>query len=81
MKPEQTLHLSAGLDNLPEVIAFMETIAQEQALAQTVCLKMQLAAEEVIAALTPGATVEIAFAEKADRITLSLICHPRGMDL
>jgi anti-sigma regulatory factor (Ser/Thr protein kinase) len=81
MKSGQYLHLSAGLDILPEVIAFMEAIAHEQALSQAVCLKMQLAAEEVIAALTPGAGVEIAFAEKADRITLRLTCHPRGMDL
>lgn len=81
MKTRQTLHLQASTTALPEVIAFIEAITSEQSLPRNISLKMQLAAEEVIAALTPGVSVEIGFSGRADRITLGVTCHPLGMDL
>lgn len=75
------LHTQAGTRHLPEVMAFIASRSLDHSLSSRICQKMQLAAEEVLAALPQGTGVSIQLEERADRVTLALVCPHQGMDL
>jgi hypothetical protein len=81
MNPHTPFHIQASTALLPEVMALIQAHCMDEALPPGAGHKMQLAAEEVMIALPQGTALSIQVLNKADRITLAIICPPSVMDL